>query len=294
MWAGRGRHPDGDDSPPRAPAPGGETRSGAERVPRGRRLYELAASRTKRPHSPPCGLLPSHRGTFLFIISGRRHRRRDDSFAEEIVSTPKNYSITRECCGECRLSSPVHSFFVCVVFGDEDGLDHGPALSQAASATSSTAVALPMFPCAPLLLLRRQDQEQGHSHPSLLCPVCKAVVRLRCNPGGFVRRENALNDLLSVLAHIGTQHPLLRTSKDVPAPLCPESTHLTLGSPLWNTRRQSGDSDQGAHTIPLRPARDLSPLHLSTGWHPSPAHHLTRHEMVSAPSGMRSGLQIMP
>ena len=44
--------------------------------------------------------------------------------------------------------------------------------------------------------------------------------------------ENALNDLLSVLAHIGTQHPLLRTSKDVPAPPCPESTHLTLGSPL--------------------------------------------------------------
>jgi hypothetical protein len=43
--------------------------------------------------------------------------------------------------------------------------------------------------------------------------------------------EAALNDLLSVLARTGTRYPFLRTPKDVPAKRCPESTHLTLGSP---------------------------------------------------------------
>jgi hypothetical protein len=160
------------------------------------------------------------------------------------------------------LSSPVHSFFVCVT--RRRGLPrprpstlpsrfcHPSHRSRAATVSLNASSLILRYPQAtgfspaaprgrrnlsleafrhPSPCAGRRNQEQGRAHPSWLCPVWRPWCDCVANLVASCRVENALNDLLSVLAHLGAQHPLLRTPKDVPVKPCPESTHLTLGSP---------------------------------------------------------------
>ena len=191
------------------------------------------------------------------------------------------------------LSSPVHSFFVCVTRRRGSPRPRPSALPSR-FCHPDTAVALVLFPGHPSPSSRRRDQEQGHAHPSWLCPVCEAMCDdCVANLVASCRVKTVLNDLLSVRARTGARYPLLRTPKDVPAKPCPESTHLTRGSPEGTPGCQSGDSDQGARQFHL--ACVGSPLcRLHPSWHPPSASHLHPPRDGLGPLRERSRLQVLP
>ena len=118
-----------------------------------------------------------------------------------------------------------HPLFFVLVMLRQDGTDYGPGSPE--PFYSRPALSLPRASADSLLRIAENMRGQ----------MLGLIASWGQGPGGLAHLvasscvEAVLNDLLSVLARTGTRYPLLRTPKDVPAKRCPESTHLTLGSP---------------------------------------------------------------